>query len=253
MTPLLSVTTAHVNAPRWAELLIKSVRRFTSVPHEVIVVDNGSVSANLRWLRDEALAGRIRLIENGSNRGHGGAADQGTELALGRYVCHMDIDSFFQRDGWAEDVMALYHHDPKTRIIAKRGGAQRVDARPFGAPIFFYERDWANDNGIKFAYAKGLKGATDSFQAAYWRVADLGYKCLLLNTGEKIYDPTVLGDEIWINGKPTIYHHFYGSRFGDERARTLRQSVDGKSLAWHVKRTEAIFNQPDVKAILASS
>ncbi len=248
----LSITAAHVNAPRWAELLIKSIRKFTVTEHEVIILDNGSSDENLVWLRGEAEAGRIKLIENKRNLGHGGAADQGTDLARGQYVCHMDIDSFFQRSGWERDVLDIYLSDPMNRMVAKRGGKLALDCRPFGAPIFFYERDFVLRNNVIFAYMPGiLKGSTDSFQAAYWHILDLGYKVVLLPAGEKIYDPNVLGDEIWIKDKPTMYHHYYGTRFSECYAPNKHASVDGKSLEWHLKRTENIFNQPDVKAILS--
>jgi len=249
--PLLSIVTAHVNTPDWAELLIKSIRKFTVSEYEIIVIDNGSSDENLTWLRNEALLSKIRLYENKYNAGHGGAIDQGTRLACGKYICHMDIDSFFQRSGWDSDIMEIYHSDPLIRLVAVRGWDKPPYSKPLGAPIFFYERQFVLENAVIFKYLPGvLKGSTDSAQAAYWKILDLGFKVERFGPGEKIYDKEALGDEIWIKGKPTIYHHYYGSRFSELWEPNKHQIVDGRTLEDHLKRKANIFSQADVRRIL---
>jgi hypothetical protein len=247
----LSLVAAHVNAPDWAELFIKSVRKFTASEYEIIIIDNGSCDKNLEWLRNEAKARRIQLIENGRNLGHGGAIDQGTRLAKGHYVCHMDIDSFFQRRAWDVDIIEIYHSDPLIRLIAVRGWEQPPYFKPLGAPIFFYEKEFALQNKIIFNHMPGtIKGSTGPAQWAYWQILELGYKVERIGMGEKIYDKEALGDEFWIKGQPTIYHHWYGTRFSEHWEPKKHQSVDGKSLESYLKRKENIFNQPLVKEIL---
>jgi len=247
---LLSLVAAHVNAPEWAELLIKSIRKYTTSEYEIIIIDNGSCDENLQWLRNQAKLGRLSLIENKCNLGHGGAMDQGTRLAKGKYVCHMDIDSFFQRSRWDIDIMEIYHSDPLIKLIAHRGKDKYN--KPLGAPIFFYEKAFALENNIIFTYKPGiLKGSTDTAQAAYWQILELGYKVKRLNSGEKIYDKKALCDEIWIKGKPTMYHHYYGTRFSEHYEPNKHQMVDKWTLESYLKRKANIFNQADVKEILS--
>jgi len=247
---LLSLVAAHVNAPDWAELLIKSIRKYTTLEHEIIIIDNGSCDENLQWLRNQATSGQLSLVENKCNAGHGGAMDQGTLLAKGQYICHMDIDSFFQRSEWEIDIIEIYHSDPLIRLIARRGNDKHD--KPLGAPIFFYEKEFALKNKIIFKYMPGvLKGSTDTAQAAYWQILDLGYQVKRLGAGEKIYDKEALGDEIWIKGKPTMYHHYYGTRFSENWEPNKHQKVDNLTLESYLKRKANIFNQPDVKEILS--
>ena len=111
----LTIAAANVDSPEWAELLVKSIRKFTAPgTYEIIIVDNGSLERNLGWLRQQS---DIRLIENKENLWHGRAMDQAVEAAAGQYICVLDIDAHVQRVGWEDDLLALYHADPLTRLI----------------------------------------------------------------------------------------------------------------------------------------
>ena len=175
--------------------------------------------------------------------------DQGTELARGRYVCHMDSDSHFQRSGWDKDMISLYHENSLTRLVCK-GGPIHI-GKPVHPPIFFYERDFILNNKLSFRHLKDVPKSTDTAQAAYWQILDLGYQVKRLGAGEKIYDKEALGDEIWIKGKPTMYHHYYGTRFSENWEPNKHQKVDNLTLESYLKRKANIFNQPDVKEILS--
>ena len=257
-TPLLSIATANYGSPLWIELFIKSVRRFTTIEHELVVIDNGSGPGDLVWLRAQR---DIRLIENPDNSGlSGGAMDQITELADGRYICFMDSDAHFQREGWENDVLALYHKDPQTRLVCKEGPISI--GRPVHPPLFFYERDFFREHGLSFRYQKGVPHSTDVAQKVYWDILDLGYKVELFKRGDHIYGPAVAGidgqlggNEIWFGGKPTIYHHFYGSRLrhlGENKWRwEAYYRLGDEKEAVHEARTAALFREPLVKRILS--
>jgi len=249
MAPLISITAASQNTPEWAELLIKSIRKFTSIKYEIIIIDNGSTPESKEYLRREAAARRIRLYENRANMGHGFALDQGTKLAQGRFVCAMDIDAFFLRDGWAIDLIALYESDPAIRLIARAGKYNK--SKPMAPPIFFYEREYALNSGLAFVYAPGkLKGSTDTAMAAYWQILDAGHRVQLLDgVGSMATNPGG-GDIVEVAGKPTIYHHYYGARFRENWKPWVCQKLDGRTLESHLKRKAELFNLPIVKQIL---
>jgi hypothetical protein len=186
--------------------------------------------------------------------GHGGSMDQGTALATGKYVCAMDIDSFFMRPGWDTDIIKLYASDPKIRLIANRGRELTVTTKPLSAPVWFYEREFAVRTCLKFIYAPGvLKGSTDNTQAAYWQIVDAGYKVAFLGSVGRMADNPGGGEIVALNGQPTIYHHFYGSRFGENNLQPGQKPpvVDKRTLESHLARKAVLFDQPLVREILA--
>lgn len=241
--PILSVIAASVNSPEWAELLVKSIRKFTMLPHETIIVDNGSSIANLAWLRQQS---DVILVENGENRGHGGAMDQGVRRASGQYVCVLDIDAHVQREGWDRDLIALYHADPKTRLVGIIG----PEVKPLHPPLFFFERDFFINSGISWSHrpATSRPKDTDTAQQAYWDILALGYEVLRLPKGAKIYEGFI-GDEIWIAGQPTIAHMWYGTRF-QENGIQPKLELDGYKLVDHLENKRRLFAQPLVREIL---
>ena len=258
MPPMISIVTATINTPKWAELLIKSIRKFTTIEHEIIVIDNASSAINLIWLREQK---DIRLVENKENNFHGGAMDQGTELALGRYVCFMDADSHFQRHGWDKDMLEIYHSDSLIRLIAKGGPIDM--GKPLHPPMFFYEKEFILKNKLSFRYMPGIPKSTDTAQKVYWDILDLGYKVKIISRFVHIYDQKVGGDEIWINGKPTMYHHHCGSRLQELRSSDdplpPRKPNRGAWGGWigdeeerkkYLERTALLFEQPLVKEIM---
>lgn len=244
--PLLTIAAASCNSPEWTELFTKSIRKFTATgTYEIIIVDNGSLFLNLAWLREQR---DIILIENDENRGHGTAIDQAVATASGRYVCVLDIDAHVQRDGWVDDLMALYHADPLTRLV----GCIGPDHKPLHPPLFFFERAFIREHGLSFAYCpeRDIR-STDTAQLVYWQILDIGYKVERLEKGTRIY-PDFIGDEIWIAGKPTIAHMWYGVRFQENGLRP-KMELDGYSLIDHIKNKRRLFAQPLVREILGNA
>ena len=245
--PVISVVAVNCDAPDWVRLFVMSVRRFTTdVPHEIVVVDNGSLEENKRWLRAQS---DVRLIELPTIEAyHGGGMDIGTREARGRYVCILDSDAHVQRTGWATDLMALYHADPLTRLI----GVVGPDHKPLHPPLFFFERAFFLDNKISWQYRPSpwVPTQTDTAQQAYWDVLALGYKVERLDKGPKVYTRTSWYDQLWLNDKPLCAHFWMGSRFQEHNPRRTKQELDGIPLADHLARKAAFLSEPEVVAIL---
>jgi glycosyltransferase involved in cell wall biosynthesis len=242
MLPLISIVAANINSPEWAELLVQSLRKFTKNVHEIIVIDNGSLEANLGWLRAQR---DIVLVEAGQNLGHGGAMDMGTAIAKGKYVCVLDIDAHVQRDNWDGDLITLYNADPLTRLIGCVGPTHK----PLHPPLFFYERDFIVSNGLSFAYQPDADPrSTDTAQLVYWQILDKGYKVERLEKGAKVYAEKN-GDDIWLAGQASVYHAWYGTRF-QENTPHPKLELDGYKLEDHLKNKARLFAEPAVKEIL---
>jgi len=243
--PLITIASANVDSPEWAELLVKSVRKFATLPNEIIIIDNGSLTS-IRILQEMHDRGWIRLVRNGRNLGHGGAMDQATSIAKGRYVCFTDIDSHFQRQGWDTDLLALYESDPQIRMIGVIG----PEHKPYHPPLFFYERSFILDNGLTFRYMPGVEGSTDTAQKVYWDIIGLGYRSERLQKGPKLY-PGTIGDEIMLAGQATLYHNWNGTRFLENRGPgAAKQTLDGIRLEDHLSEKAKLFARPEVQDIL---
>ncbi len=240
--PIVTVASASVESPEWAELLVKSVRLYATLPYEILIIDNGSRPENLEWMRAQS---DIRLIENPTNAGHGGAMDQATERARGQYVCFIDIDAHFQRPGWDADLVALYESDQSIRMIGVIG----PEHKPYHPPLFFYEPAFLSGNALTSRYHPRVKGSTDTAQKVYWDIIDLGYRSERLQKGERVYDDCI-GDEIVINGAPTIYHSWNGTRFLENRPGATKATLDGIPIAQHLEQKARLFARPEVKRIL---
>jgi GT2 family glycosyltransferase len=111
-------------------LCLRSIRKFTRRPYEVIVVDNDSQDASTDYLRSLSW---IRLIErkdkaNDSSGGyaHAAALDMGLSQAQTKYFVAMHSDTFVHRDNWLGDLLALFENNPQVACV----GSGKVEMTP---------------------------------------------------------------------------------------------------------------------------
>lgn len=236
----LTVVTANLDSPEWLELFLKSIRKYSVTNPEIIVIDNGSLEDNLRWIKYQK---NILLFEARENLGHGGAMDLGTKLAKTKYICFLDIDSHVMREGWDRDLIMLYEKTPEVKLI----GCVGPEHKPLHPPLFFYEKGFIEENELSFRHIPGV--STDTAQKVYWDILALGFKVARLGKEEKEYN--CIGDEIHIGGKSVIYHHWYGTRFCENNPEKKKERLDGYTLEEHLKNKEQLFENERVKEILA--
>lgn len=241
--PLLTVASANINSPEWAELLVKSIIKFSSVPTEILIIDNASLAQNLKWLEKQK---GIKLIKLSKNIGHGNAMDLATTLAVSPYICFLDIDSFVQRKAWDTDLIDMYDADKRVKLIGVRG----PEHKPLHPPLFFYEKRFITENNIMFKYLPRV--STDTAQKAYWDIINLGFKVERLEKGVKVY-PDCIGDEIYLADKPTFFHSWYGTRFNENDPKKTKSELDGYKLIDYLAEKKRVFKQPQVKKILSLS
>ena len=237
----ISIVTVAIDSPEWVELLVKSVRYFTTFEHEIIVIDNGSLPDNLTWIEAQE---DVKLVKLPHNIGHGSGMDLGTQVSEKEFVCVLDIDSHAMRRGWDHDLYHAYCADPKTRLV----GVVGPEHKPLHPPLFFYRRNFVLENNISFRYLPRL--STDTAQKAYWDILALGFKVERLHKAVKTYG--CIGDEIQVGNAPAVYHHWYGTRFCEHNPTRIKKTLDGYSLEDHLKNKAQLFDVPEVKEILAS-
>jgi GT2 family glycosyltransferase len=76
-----------------------------AVPHEVIVVDNGSTDGSAQLFDGEERAARLRAIRNSSNLGFARACNQGARAAEGEFLLFLNND-IVALPGWLEPLLA---------------------------------------------------------------------------------------------------------------------------------------------------
>jgi GT2 family glycosyltransferase len=130
--PFASIVMLSWNAPEFTEQAVASIRAVTTVPHEIIIVDNGSQSETLARL--ERIAD-IRVIANAVNTGFAYACNQGMAAARGTHVVLLNNDVIVTA-GWLEALIAVQQTNPAVACSAPRSnriaGAQQIDNVPYG-------------------------------------------------------------------------------------------------------------------------
>jgi len=109
-------------------LCLRSIRKFTKYPYEVIVVDNNSQDASLEYLK---FLKWIRLIEHRNNELRGGFAhsaglNAGLENCNTEFFVSMHSDAFVQKANWLSELIAYFQGDSSTACV----GSGKIEAGP---------------------------------------------------------------------------------------------------------------------------
>jgi len=234
---MISILAVNRNCLEWMQLLVKSVKKFTLVPYEIIILDNNSEDGSYEWLKEE---NGVRPVPLPNNIGHGMGLDALVRQACHRFCLVLDIDAHLQHREWGYDLLDLYMAHPKRRLIAAKGG----EKKPVHPCFMFFEREFFIKHNLKFIPTKEY----DVGRKLYSDVLELGYEVFRVpvgyeSQGKKFYDGAY-GDEYYINGKPMVYHNWYSSRM------YKKEQVDGYTKEEFTKRKQIVFDQALVRDIL---
>jgi len=107
-----TICVANYKTPEFTRLCLRSIRKFTKYPYEVIVVDNNSQDESLEYLRR---LGWIRLIERCSKAGepgggfaHAAALDLGLENCNTEFFVSIHSDTFVKKAGWLTELISYF-------------------------------------------------------------------------------------------------------------------------------------------------
>lgn len=143
--------------PVWNNLIltktcIDSIKRHTSFPHRIVVVDNASDASTRKYI--ETLAAeegdKIIVIRNTENRGFVRAVNQGMKRSDAPYVCIMNNDTV-ATEGWLGEMVQVLRQNPAIGII-----------NPSSNTSCQFSGDLSID-----AYAKKLKAFKGKYQELY--------------------------------------------------------------------------------------
>lgn len=104
--PLVSIIVPTLNTPRLTRACLTSVAQNTTVPYELIVVNNSRAKEIRRTLREFP---RVRVIQNARNLGYTKAANQGARASRGRFLCFLNTDTLVP-PRWMERLLDAAEH-----------------------------------------------------------------------------------------------------------------------------------------------
>lgn len=114
----------------FTRLCLRSIRRFTKYPYEVIVVDNDSQDESLEYLKS---LDWIRLIERraepgepGGGYAHGSGLNVGLENCNTEFFVSMHSDTFVQKDNWLTELISYFGDDENVACV----GSGKVELTP---------------------------------------------------------------------------------------------------------------------------
>ena len=114
----------------FTRLSLRSIRKFTTYPYEVVVVDNDSRDESLQYLKSLEW---IHLIERPAKadkpRGgyaHAAALDLGLENCNTEFFVSMHSDAFARKDGWLSDLARYFGDDEAVACV----GSGKVELTP---------------------------------------------------------------------------------------------------------------------------
>jgi len=116
-----TICVVHYRTLELTRLCLRSLRRFTPEPCEVVVVDNDSRDASTEYLRSLSW---IRLIERRPTSpdrsgawAHAAALDLGLEAARAPVFVSLHSDAFVRREGWLSTLLAPLDRDPRVASV----------------------------------------------------------------------------------------------------------------------------------------
>ena len=110
-------------------LCLRSIRKFTKYPYEVIVVDNDSQDESLEYLKS---LNWIRLIERKEQNGVTGGLAHAAALQLGLENCNteffisMHSDTFVQKENWLSELISHFKNNEAIACV----GTGKIELTP---------------------------------------------------------------------------------------------------------------------------
>jgi GT2 family glycosyltransferase len=121
----VSVIVVNYNGGSLLRRCIGTLADQTLPPHEIIIVDNGSVDGSIDSLEDLPVmaTGRVRIVTPGSNLGFAAANNLGASAATAPWIATLNPDAFPEPE-WLAELMAATLRHPDTAMF----GSTQIDA-----------------------------------------------------------------------------------------------------------------------------
>lgn len=210
---LVNYKTLHLT-----RLCLRSIRKFTKYPYEVIVIDNNSWDDSLEYLKRLKW---IRLIEWQDSKNSDGGYAHAAALDLGLANCNteffvsMHSDTIVQKDNWLTELISYFDNDeniacvgsgkiklmPKWRVLLEKATNFRAFKRKLLSDpdpnwkYRYYNRTMCCIyrtsilHREKLSFLMGSDKCLTCGKKLYFELVDRGYKTVKL-------DPSIMGQYI---------------------------------------------------------
>jgi len=141
-SPLVSVIIPVFNQVRFTAACLNSIlRELSTIPCEVIVVDDGSTDGTAEYL---ASCSGIRVVTHTKNQGFVRSVNDGAAVALGRYLHFLNNDTLVT-PGWATALLRTFDSRDNVGAVGSQLRAPDGMVSEAGALV------WRDGNGANFA------------------------------------------------------------------------------------------------------
>jgi len=116
----ITIVIPHYQTPNLIKLCLRSIRKYTPQPYEVIVIDNGSKDESLEYLRSLKWIALIR--RNGENMkmgswAHGSALDMGLKNTQTEFFLSLHSDVIIKSSSWLEKLTTPFQNNPRLACV----------------------------------------------------------------------------------------------------------------------------------------
>lgn len=122
---MLSVVVAVHNQIGHNQLFLQGIRKYTTGPYEVVVIDNHSTDGSAEFLESQG----CRVIRNAKNLCYPESMNLGTRNSTGDYVCHINNDLYVgpNWNGRLIEAMERFQLDAITPLGAGNDADSGID------------------------------------------------------------------------------------------------------------------------------
>lgn len=130
MDATLDIVIVSYNTKALVYRCLDSIRRYTSVPAQIYVVDNGSSDgtvkaiARLNWEN-------IHVVANEENKGYATACNQGIRSGSSPFIILMNSDVIVTA-GWLEPLLDCMRQDPRIAVVGPKMVNQKAQITAAG-------------------------------------------------------------------------------------------------------------------------
>ncbi|MDP3788858.1 MAG: glycosyltransferase [Candidatus Omnitrophota bacterium] len=219
-----SIVIAVCNLLGFTRLCVDYIRKNTTTPYELVIIDNGSTDGTKEYIAGLSKEIDVKYLRNDTNLGPIIAINQGIRAAKYEYICQMHNDVVIFEHGWLDKIISIMELDPKIGIVCLAGRQYiRKDAGcdedtlkhnllsiGLNPPMTETVADIAVIDGMCFVFTKSLVREIGLLDETYGMMHfyDMDFSLASIKAGYRNVAVNVLGFHVG-NGGTTRRSDFY--------------------------------------------
>ncbi len=117
----VTICVVNYKTPKLTKLCLRSIRKYTHYPYELMVVDNDSQDESTEYLRSlnwiNLIERKDKTTDASGGYAHGAALDLGLENCNTKYFMSMHSDTFVHKTGWLTELMEYFKKDDQVACV----------------------------------------------------------------------------------------------------------------------------------------